>query len=42
LGASTFDNRAVRKFDGLIDDVIVVSRALSPEEIQAVYEETRQ
>jgi len=41
IGKCTFDDRD-RNFKGLIDDVLVFDRALSPEEIQAVYEETRQ
>jgi hypothetical protein len=41
VGASTYDNRAVRKCVGLIDEVMVFDRALSPEEIRSVYEATR-
>jgi len=41
IGKCNFDTRD-RTFKGLIDDVFVFDRALSPDEIRTVYEATRQ
>jgi hypothetical protein len=40
IGKCTFDDRD-RNFKGLIDDVFLFDRALSPDDIRSVYEATR-
>jgi hypothetical protein len=40
IGACTFDTR-IRRFQGLIDDVMMFDRALSPKEVREIYEATR-
>ena len=41
IGAGTFDKSAARKYEGLVDQVMVFDRALSSEEIEQIHKATK-